>query len=194
MTTVKTKKFTITEYHRLAEIGFFREDERVELIRGEIIEMSPKGTAHSVCETRLERELYKLLGEKATLRGQQSIIIPNNSEPEPDRVIAKNSPDDYLSHHPEPDDILLVIEVADSTLNYDRTTKLTLYAEAGISNYWIFNLVANNLETYQETYQDEQGNYGYRMKRIYLANEGVILPNFPELSLNLAKVFPPVNN
>lgn len=191
MTTVLTKRFTIAEYDRLAELGFFNEDDRVELIRGEIISMVSKGKPHSVCETRLERELFKLVGERATLRGQQPIIISDYSEPEPDRVIVKNRPDDYLSNHPTPNDILLLIEIADSSLKYDQEVKLPLYAEAGIADYWIFNLVENQLEYYSEPLHDFQGKFGYRKKLIYLANESVYLPCFPDLVLDLSKVFPP---
>lgn len=191
MTTVLTKRFTIAEYDRLAELGFFNEDDRVELIRGEIISMVSKGKPHSVCETRLERELFKLVGERATLRGQQAIIISDYSEPEPDRVIVKNRPDDYLSNHPTPNDILLLIEIADSSLKYDQEVKLPLYAEAGIADYWIFNLVENQLEYYSEPLHDFQGKFGYRKKLIYLANESAYLPCFPDLVLDLSKIFPP---
>lgn len=141
MTLATAKRFTITEYHRLADLDFFTEDDRIELIKGEIIKMAAKGQAHSVCNTRLYRELFKLLEEKATIRGQEPIII-NNSEPEPDLVIVKNTPDDYFLNHPIPSDIFLVIEVADLSLKYDQEVKLLLYAEAGISDYWIFNLIA----------------------------------------------------
>ncbi|RUR84268.1 Uma2 family endonuclease [Chlorogloeopsis fritschii PCC 9212] len=192
MTIATAKRFTITEYDRLAELGFFHEDDRVELINGEIISMVSKGKLHSVCETRLERELFKLVGERATLRGQQPIIIPDYSEPEPDRVIVKNRADDYLSTHPTPADILLLIEIADSSLKYDQEVKLPLYAEAGISDYWILNLVANYLESYSEPYQDLQGKFGYRKKIIFLPNESVNLPYFPDLVLDLSRVFPKI--
>lgn len=194
MTVTTAKRFTIAEYDRLAELGFFSEDERVELIRGEIIYMVSKGTAHSVCETRLERELYKLVGERATLRGQQPIIIPDFSEPEPDRVIVKNRDDDYLDAHPSPADILLLIEIADSSLKYDQEDKLSIYAEADICDYWIFNLVDNCLECYSEPYHDVQGKFGYRRKLIYLPNESVNLPCFLDLSLDLSKVFPKITH
>ncbi|MFH7029059.1 MAG: Uma2 family endonuclease [Heteroscytonema crispum UTEX LB 1556] len=194
MSLTTAKRFTIAEYDRLAELGFFGEDDRVELIQGEIIPMVSKGRPHSVCETRLERELYKLLGERATLRGQQPIIIPDYSQPEPDRVIARNREDDYLSNHPNPADILLLIEIADSSLKYDQEVKLPLYAEAGISDYWIFNLVNNYLESYSEPYQDLQGKFGYRRKFIFLANESINLPYFPDLILDLSKVFPQVRH
>ncbi|MBD2413531.1 hypothetical protein FACHB389_31815 [Nostoc calcicola FACHB-389] len=190
MSLATAKRFTIAEYHRLIELGFFREDDRVELIRGEIVQMAAKGTSHSVCSTRLYRELFKLVAEKAIIRGQEPIIIADDSEPEPDLVIVQNRPDDYLEAHPSPSDVLLVIEISNSTLKYDQDVKLSLYAEAGIYDYWIFNLVDNYLECYGEPYQHLQGKFGYRRKVIYLPNESVHLPYFPDLVLDLSKVFP----
>ena len=192
MTLATAKRFTITEYHRLADLDFFTEDDRVELIKGEIIKMAAKGKAHSVCNTRLYRELFKLLEEKVTIRGQEPIII-NDSEPEPDLTIVKNTPDDYFLNHPIPSDIFLIIEVADSSLKYDQEVKLFLYSEAGISDYWIFNLMDYYLECYSDPYQDLQGKFGYRHKSIILPNESVKLPFFPELILDLTKVFPGKN-
>jgi Uma2 family endonuclease len=192
MTLATAKRFTITEYHRLADLDFFTEDDRVELIKGEIIKMAAKGKAHSVCNTRLYRELFKLLEEKATIRGQEPIII-NDSEPEPDLTIVKNTPDDYFLNHPITSDIFLIIEVADSSLKYDQEVKLFLYSEAGISDYWIFNLMDYYLECYSDPYQDLQGKFGYRHKSIILPNESVKLPFFPELILDLTKVFPVKN-
>lgn len=191
MAIATVKKFTIKDYHRLTELGFFQVDDKVELIRGEIIEMAAKGTPHSVCETRLERELYKLIGERATLRGQQPIILSSYSEPEPDRVIVRNREDDYLSSHPNPEDILLLIEIADSSLNYDKQVKISVYAENNIVDYWIFNLIEYCLECYSEPYQNLQGEFGYRRKLIYLPNESVPLSCFPDLTLDLSRVFPP---
>lgn len=190
MSLSTAKRFTIAEYHRLAELGFFGEDDRVELIKGEIIQMAAKGKPHSVCSTRLYRELFKLIQEQGTLRSQDPIIISNNSEPEPDLVIVRNRSDDYLTNHPTPSDILLLIEIADSSLKYDQEEKLPLYAEAGISDYWIFNLVENHLEVYSEPYQKLQGTFGYSMKRIILPNQAIALPCFSDLLLDLSKVFP----
>ncbi|MGB5963533.1 MAG: Uma2 family endonuclease [Coleofasciculaceae cyanobacterium] len=190
MTAVTTRRFTLNEYHRLGELGFFSADERVELIRGEIIQMPTKKTSHSVCNTGLIRKLILLLDDRAIVRGQEPIILPSDSEPQPDGIIARNCFDDYLSSHPIPADILLVIEISDSTLSYDQKTKLSVYAEAGICDYWIFNLVENYLEFYTEPYQDQQGKFNYRCKRIFLSNEAVYLPGFADLSLNLAEVFP----
>lgn len=190
MTQVTTKRFTLAEYHRLVELGFLTEDDRVELIRGELIQMAAKGTLHSVCNTKLVRELDRLIGDHAVVRGQEPIILSADSEPEPDVVVTLGQPDDYLDNHPDPNDIVLLIEVSDSTLEYDQTIKLSLYAENQIQDYWIVNLVTNQLERYTQSYQDTQGNFGYRTKQISLRNETVTLPNFPDLSLDLNRVFP----
>lgn len=190
MTIITTKQFTIDEYNRLAELGFFHEDDRVELIKGEIIPMAAKGTLHSTFCRRLIRELSKLIGNQATLQSQDPIIIPPNSEPEPDVAILKNKDDDYLNSHPAAQDLLLLIEIADSSLKYDQEVKLPLYAEAGITDYWIFNLIENCLETYNQPFQYLQGKFGYRRKVIFLPNETVNLPCFSELALDLSNIFP----
>ncbi|MEG4328741.1 Uma2 family endonuclease [Microcoleus sp. herbarium5] len=190
MSAVTAKRFSIAEYHRLGELGFFAPDDRVELIRGEIIIMAAKGRLHSVCNSLLLEELVILLARRARLRVQEPIILSDDSEPEPDVVIARNRSDNYLSSHPQPADILLVIEVSDSTLKYDRTTKLSLYAETGIYNYWIFNLVDNQLEMHSEPYQKQNGSYSYQLQRVVLPNQTVVIPGFPELSLDLSSVFP----
>ena len=190
MTVATAKRFSIAEYDRLAELGFFESDGRVELIRGEIIKMAAKGRLHSVCNTLLVEELIILLARRARVRVQEPILLPDDSEPEPDVVIARNRSDDYVSSHPLAADILLVIEVSDSTLKYDRRTKLSLYAESGISDYWIFNLVDMQLEMHSEPYQKQTGGFGYRAQRVVLPNEVVVIPGFPELSLDLSTVFP----
>ncbi len=191
MSIAQTKRFTLDEYHRLTELGFFHEDNHIELINGEIIEMVAKGTAHETCLRNLLRELPKLIGDRATLQSQAPIALPPNSEPEPDFALLQNRDDNYLSGHPQPADVLLVMEVSDSSLGYDQDVKIPLYAQAGITDYWIFNLFDNYLESYSEPYQDVQGKYGYLNKRIFLSNQVIIFPCFPDLSLDLVRVFPP---
>ncbi len=190
MTITTAKRFTVDEYDRLAELRFFGEDDRVELIKGEIIGMAAKGTAHSTFNRRLIRELSILVGDRATLQSQDPVVISTDSEPEPDIAILQNRDDDYLNAHPSSSDILLLIEISDSSLKYDQEVKLPVYAEAGISDYWIFNLVNNCLECYSEAYQDLQGKFGYRRKVIFLPNESVNLGCFPDLVLDLSQVFP----
>ncbi len=184
-----TKRFTLDEYHRLADLGFFAQDDRVELVRGEIIPMVAKGTADTSCCSNLLRELAKLVGNQATLRCQDPITLDSGSEPEPDFVIAHPRDDRFLSAHPTPDDILLVIEIADSSLSYDREVKVPLYAEANISDYWLFNLVEHHLEAYSEPYQLE-GKYGYAVRRIVLPTQVFPLPCFSDAILDLNQIFP----
>ncbi|MEH2416133.1 Uma2 family endonuclease [Nostoc sp.] len=191
MSIAQAKRFTLDEYHRLGELGFFHEDDHIELINGEIIEMASKGTAHETCLRNLWKQLPKIVGDRATLQSQAPITLPPNSEPEPDFAIVQNRDDNYLSSHPKPTDVLLVMEVADSSLAYDQDVKIPLYAKAGITDYWIFNLFDNYLESYSEPYQDVQGKYGYLNKRIFLSNQVINFPCFPDLSLDLVRVFPP---
>lgn len=190
MFTATRRKFTIDEYHKLVDLGFFTENDRVELIRGEIIEMAPKRTPHSVCNSLLWKQLYDLIGKQSEIRVQEPITLLTNSEPEPDVVIAKKKADNYLSAHPIVEDIILVIEIADSTLKFDRETKLSLYAEAGIDNYWIVNLVENHLEVYTNPFSSDSSKFGYRNKSIILPNENIEVPNFPNFSLELNSIFP----
>ncbi|AFZ12599.1 protein of unknown function DUF820 [Crinalium epipsammum PCC 9333] len=190
MILATAKRFTIDEYHRLVELGFLTENDRVELINGEIIQIAAKGTRHTTCCRNLLEELVLLVVGKAKLQCQDPITLPSNSEPEPDFVIVRKNHDNYLSSHPNKSDVLLVIEIADSSLKYDQEVKLPLYAEAGISDYWIFNLVENHLEAYSEPYQELQGNFGYSVRRIFLPNQIVYLPILADLSLDLSKIFP----
>ncbi|CAN1212392.1 Uma2 family endonuclease [Tumidithrix helvetica PCC 7403] len=186
-----TKRFTLEEYHRLIDLRFFAEGDRIELVRGEIVQMAPKTTSHVFCSRSLLDELPSLLQGRAKFQCQDPILLPSGSEPEPDFVIINPKPDNYLSGHPTPADILLVIEVADSSLDYDQTVKAELYAEAGISNYWLFNLVDYRLEAYSEPYKDFQGEYGYAQRKYILAERSAPLPFAPDApSLDLSKVFP----
>ncbi|HAJ60644.1 MAG TPA: hypothetical protein DCP31_16390 [Cyanobacteria bacterium UBA8543] len=192
MTLTTAKRFTSEEYHRLIDLGFLTEDDRVELIRGEIMQMAAKGTPHTNCCRDLLRELAALVAGRAELQCQDPIVLSSNSEPEPDFAILRKRADNYRFALPNADDVLLVIEIADSTIKYDRKVKIPLYAESGISDYWIFNLVKNHLETYSEPYQELQGGFGYGLKHIILPDKAVSLPCFPDLSLDLSKVFPEI--
>jgi Uma2 family endonuclease len=190
MNVVTPKRFTIDEYHRLISLGFLTESDRIELIGGELIQITAKGTPHTVCSSILCRQLDRLLGDRVVIRGQDPITLPNNSEPEPDVVIARGRDEDYLAHHPYAEDILLVIEISDSTLSYDQTTKLKLYAEVGIYDYWIVNLNARQLERYNQPYQNAQGEFNYLSKQIYLPNQSVVIPGFEDTLLDLSRIFP----
>ena len=189
MAVATRRKFTIDEYHKLIDLGFFTANDRIELIRGEIIEMAPKRTPHSVCNSDLWKQLYELIGKQAEIRVQEPIILPSNSEPEPDVVIAQKKFDNYLAAHPTAEDIILIIEISDSTLKYDRETKLSLYAEARINDYWIVNLLDNRLEVYSKPFSDAQGKFDYRTKNIVLPDEKIAIPGFINIDLELASIF-----
>jgi Uma2 family endonuclease len=174
------------------KLGFLSEDDHIELIRGELIQMAAKGTAHETCIRRLLRQLPLLLQNRATLQCQAPISLSFDGEPEPDFAIVHNRPDDYATEHPTPEDTLLVIEVADSSLDYDREVKLPLYAEAKISDYWLFNLPDHYLEAYSGPYQIGSGQFGYLTRRIVPPNGVIALPPFPEQVLELISIFPDV--
>lgn len=188
--TTRKKLFTIDEYHRLVDLGFFTENDRIELIRGEIVEIAPKRTPHSVCNSLLWKQLYELVGKLAEIRVQEPITLSSSSEPEPDVVIAKKKDDNYLAAHPTVEDIILIIEISDSTLKYDREIKLSLYAEAGINNYWIINLVDHNLEVYRNPFSSDKNQFGYRNKSIILPSEEIDIPGFSDITFELTTIFP----
>jgi Uma2 family endonuclease len=115
--------FTVDEYHRMVDAGILREDDRVELLDGEIVEMTPIGPHHAGCVNRLNRLLIEALGRRGVVTPQNPFLLDERSEPQPDLCVAKPRPDDYASGHPRPADLLLVIEVSDSSLTYDRNRK-----------------------------------------------------------------------
>lgn len=187
MISTQIRPLTIDEYHRMIEAGIIHEGERVELLAGQIFNMAAKGTRHTVATRNLFKQLLNLIGDRADVQSQDPITLPNNTEPEPDLVIARLREDNYINSHPTPAEIILVIEVADSTLNLDRNTKAPLYAAAGISEYWIVNLVDNRLEIYRQP----QGSI-YTNNQIILLTTGarsIEIPQFPEINLDLDPIF-----
>jgi Uma2 family endonuclease len=188
--TPQPVRFTVQDYHRLVELGFLGEDDHIELIRGELIQMAARGTAHETCIRRLLRVLPQLVGDRATLQCQSPITIAFDGEPEPDFSIVQNRDDDYATAHPTPAETLLVIEVADSSLEYDRTVKLALYAEAGIRDYWLFNVLDRYLEVYSEPSEVVSGQFGYLNRQIVPTSAAIALPPYPEQVLELKMIFP----
>ena len=148
---VKLEKrlLTVAEYHRMAEVGILDPDDRVELIKGEIIKMSPLNSPHTSHVKRINALMFRLFGDRVTISVQDPITIEDHSEPEPDIALLTFSEDYYAERHPRPEEVILLIEVADSTVAKDQHVKLPLYAEAGIKEYWIVNLVNQQLEVYR---------------------------------------------
>jgi Uma2 family endonuclease len=171
----------VDEYERLIEIGILKEDEPVELINGEIVEMSPIGPRHIACVTRSSNWLARNTGPDIAVPTQNPIQLPIASEPQPDIVVHRAAYND--ANPPTPADIILVIEVAESSLEYDRGTKLPLYAAAGIPEAWLFNLVANRIERHTDP-----GPGGYQS--VVFAGSGQRLPStvLPTLTFDAAEL------
>jgi Uma2 family endonuclease len=142
-----THDFTVEAYHRMGEAGLF-EAQRVELLAGKIYARSPISPKHASTVKRLANLLHSLLGEAYLLSIQDPVRLDDHSEPEPDLAILRHREDYYAESHPGPEDILLIIEIADSSLDKDRILKLPLYAAAGIPELWIVNLPDQQLERY----------------------------------------------
>ena len=150
--SVQTQKrlFTVQEYHLMSEAGVFANHERVELIEGEIIQMAAIGTRHASCVKRLNRRFSVIPEEIAILGVQDPIQLTERTEPQPDVVLLQPRADYYETAHPIPSEVLLLVEVSDSTVNFDRDVKVPNYARSGIQEVWLWDLEANCLEVYRE--------------------------------------------
>ena len=142
------RPFSIAEYEQMVETGIFDEDDRLELIEGDIVAMSPIGTPHAACVRRLTRVLSRLLGEQCQTSVQCPVAIPDWSAPNPDVALLAPRADDYARAHPLPRHVRVLIEVADTSLAYDTNVKAPLYARAGIREYWIVDLQAKRIVVY----------------------------------------------
>lgn len=174
--------FSVEDYHRLGEAGILTEDSRVELIDGELIEMAPIGGPHMSAVNRLNRLLVLAVADLGVVSVQNPVRLPPHSEPQPDFAILKRPADE--SAVPGPEDVLLMIEVADTTLAYDRKTKLHLYAQSGVAESWIVNLKSKCVEVYREPTAD-----GYS-KRIELQLQESASPlALPTIRVAVADIF-----
>jgi Uma2 family endonuclease len=143
-------RFTVEEYERLGEAGILAEDARVELLDGEIVEMTPIGPFHAGHVNRLNRLLTRALGDRALISVQNPLRLVPRSEPEPDLLLLRPRADDYATAHPTPADVLLLIEVADSSRVVDRSVKLPLYAAAEVPAVWLVDLIDGVIDCYEE--------------------------------------------
>jgi Uma2 family endonuclease len=145
---LETRRFTRLEYDRLIEQGFFDEDERIELLDGELVVREPQGSRHAVTVELVREALQHAFGKGYHIRGHSPVALDDVSEPEPDIAVVRGRLRDYAAEHPTSP--VLVVEVADSSLGKDRVRKATLYARAGLADYWIVNLNERVLEVYRE--------------------------------------------
>jgi Uma2 family endonuclease len=181
---VLRRRFTVDEYYRMAEAGILHEDDRIELIEGEIVEMSPIGSRHAACVKRLIGLFSRQVGpESATLGVQDPIHLGEYSEPQPDIALIHPRPDFYASAHPGPADILLLIEVADTSVEYDRGIKIPLYSRAGIREYWIVDLAGESVEVYRDPSPDR-----YRLIRLLKHGDRIAPEAFPDVEIAIDDV------
>src|SRR2546426_2118990 len=138
--TLEKRRFTVDEYHRMAEAGIFSEDESVELLEGEIVEMTPISSRHAACVNKLTRLFTRELGERVVVSVQNPVALTETSEPQPDLALLRPRADFYAAGHPGPEDVLLMVEVADTSATSDRAVKVPLYARAGIEEVWLIDL------------------------------------------------------
>ncbi|MCP9496491.1 MAG: Uma2 family endonuclease [Pyrinomonadaceae bacterium MAG19_C2-C3] len=179
--SVRPYRFTIEDFHRLAEADIFAADTRVELIEGELMMMSPIGKRHAAYVNRYVGVFRNIDPAIAILSVQNPLLLPNtNSEPVPDVMLLKPREDFYEAVQPQPADVLLLIEVSDTTLNYDRRIKLPLYARHGIIETWITNLVQNIIEIYTEP-----KNGIYTVQRIAQRGEQISPQAVPDFIVNV---------
>ena len=176
--------FTREEYHRMAEVGILKPTDRVELIRGEIVTMSPAGRRHGAFVDNLNQILVLRLAGRAIVSVQNPVVLSDDTEPEPDLKILRRRLVPYKEREPYADDVLLLIEVSDSSLAYDRSTKLALYAEAGIPEYWVVNCPAESIEVHRSP---EGGRYREVIR--VAGNATVTIQAFPDVALTLAEIF-----
>lgn len=178
-------RFNRQAYHAMVEAGVFNEDSRVELIRGEVAAMSPINPRHAGAVNRLNALFSSQLVSRALVGVQNPFVIGDDSEPQPNVVLMKPRADFYVSAHPGPQDLLLAVEVADTTLRYDREIKVPLYAEAGVVEVWLLNLSDNLLEVYRDP-----GPKGYRSLQRLSSGDQVAPLAFPDLTLAVADFLP----
>lgn len=179
-----TYRFSVEEYHKLNEAGILEEDDRVELLDGEIILMAPLGKHHAKAVRRLGRKLNAAFADVSIVDYQNAIVLDDFSEPQPDILLLRLEIDD-TDELPRPADILLVVEVADTTLRFDSTTKLRAYARARLPEYWIVNLAEGAVDVYLKPTGDGYGEH-FRRKR-----DELLAPTaFPDRTIAVAEILP----
>jgi Uma2 family endonuclease len=180
---VLRRRFTVDEYYRMAEAGILHEDDRIELIEGEIVEMAPIGSNHASNVDRLTHLFFERVGRGAIIRVQSPIHLGEYSEPQPDITLLRPRPDFYASAHPGPQDVLLVAEVAETSIAYDREVKSPIYARAGIREYWIVDLAGESVEVYRDPSPD-----GYRLIRLLKHGDRIAPEAFPDVEIAIDDV------
>jgi len=182
--TPHRRKLSADQFERMGQTGILGPDARVELIDGEMIEMAPIGSRHAAAVDFLSMHFARMVGDAALVRTQNPLRLADDSEPQPDLMLLRPKADHYRSAHPRPEDVLLLIEVADTTLVFDRETKLPLYAKQGVPEVWILDLDAKRLEIYREP---SAGSYRRMLERTEA--ESIAPAALPTVALQVGALF-----
>lgn len=180
---LEKRLFTVDEYYRMAEAGILGKDDRVELIAGEIVKMSPIGSPHASCVKRLNRLFSVRLGDRVILSVQDPVRLSERTEPQPDIALLIPRADFYFQRHPQAEEVLLIIEVSDTTIEYDREVKIPLYAAAGIVEVWIVSLAEELIEIYRQPLVN-----GYAEVQQFRRGENVSPLSFSDVVLSVDEV------
>ena len=180
------RRFTVAEYYAMAEAGILARDERVELLDGDVIAMPPINEWHASNVDLFANTFPAQLHERAVVRVQNPVRLDGNSQPQPDVMLLRWRDDFYRDGHPGPADVLLLIEVSDSSVDFDRNEKLSAYAAAGIPEVWI----ASRRDRRIESYSDPTGD-AYAAVRHYGAGESISPQAFPDVVLQVDQIIPP---
>ena len=181
------RKFTVAEYYRMAEVGILRPEERVELIEGEIIVMAPIGPGHSGSVLISNHIFSQYAPGRFLVQIQNPINLGEGSEPQPDAMLLRLRNDSYTKSHPTPADVLLVVEVSDSSLEYDRDVKAHIYGRAGVPETWVKNLPEDCIERFTEP-----GPEGYAQHTVRRRGETLTPVSLPDLELSVDALLPPL--
>lgn len=178
---IERYRFSLDEYHELVASGFFKREDHIELIEGELIMMPPPSPEHSANSTSLRDKVQRLIPEKLIVRESQPVTIPPDSEPEPDLCIVPRRADYYKTAHPGPKDVLLLIEVSKTSATFDKTTKARVYGEAGILEYWVIEIEQGVVHVFTEPTPQ-----GYRTLRTHHTDDTVRCSTIRKLVLRVA--------
>jgi Uma2 family endonuclease len=180
---LRRHRLSVDDYYRMAEVGVLAPDARVELIEGEIIDMPPMGSRHAGTVTRLYRRLSNAVGNAALVVSQSPLRLGHYDEPQPDLMLLRPRADEYTRSHPTPSEVLLVIEVSDTTFRYDRDVKMPLYAHHGLREYWLVDAARSELHCFSEPRVD-----GYE-RALSSDKPGIVLLSSLEISVDLSGLF-----
>ena len=184
MSLVTKHRFSVEDYYRMAKTGLLGPDARVELLDGEIVDMSPIGPFHAGVVSRLLRFFARMSSGRFLVTVQNPVRLNEHSELQPDVMLLKPSPEDYTTRHPSPTEVFLLIEVAASSLAYDRGTKLPAYGRSGISEVWIVNLEDETIEVCREPHLT-----GYASTTLVRPGEQACSFAFPDAAMDVADLF-----